>query len=387
MVRVRWDHPRSRGVYSGPCGAPLGAWGSSPLARGLRSGGGSPDPDARIIPARAGFTRPVHDQGPVPADHPRSRGVYATAPDGSRRGRGSSPLARGLLPTLPQRRPRRRIIPARAGFTGRKLASIAKGTDHPRSRGVYTCMLLFLSPVTGSSPLARGLLVAGARHHIPNRIIPARAGFTLPRSSSADPGWDHPRSRGVYRSNPSIPPQHNGSSPLARGLQEAGQARPLGGRIIPARAGFTASYSVRFAATSDHPRSRGVYGSLRALAAERGRIIPARAGFTAPGIVCIPRPRIIPARAGFTISSILPVVSEMDHPRSRGVYVFNAAYRHGVAGSSPLARGLRLQRRVQARSRRIIPARAGFTHRRFRVVGYRPGSSPLARGLLLPSPM
>ena len=72
-----------------------------------------------------------------------------------------------------------------------------------------------------------------------------------------------------------------------------------------------------------------------------------------------------------------------------------------VIGSSPLARGLRLQRRVQARSRRIIPARAGFTrrpavdrypgrdHPRSRGVypptptlwGRRRGSSPLARGL------
>ena len=90
-----------------------------------------------------------------------------------------------------------------------------------------------------------------------------------------------------------------------------------------------------------------------------------------------------------------------DHPRSRGVYVFNAAYRHGVAGSSPLARGLRLALQQHEIFVRIIPARAGFTivaenrgklskdHPRSRGVyasvlpwgmGWR-GSSPLARGL------
>ena len=33
--------------------------------------------------------------------------------------------------------------------------------------------------VVGSSPLARGLLIAAWRATIANRIIPARAGFTL----------------------------------------------------------------------------------------------------------------------------------------------------------------------------------------------------------------
>ena len=52
--------------------------------------------DARIIPARAGFT--VHRHGII------------------------------ILP---------RIIPARAGFTLRKTITMCMVRDHPRSRGVY----------------------------------------------------------------------------------------------------------------------------------------------------------------------------------------------------------------------------------------------------------
>ena len=51
--------------------------------------------------------------------------------------------------------------------------------------------------------------------------------------------WDHPRSRGVYRTFRCHPANACGSSPLARGLlpvMEDGAVR-LG--IIPARAGFT----------------------------------------------------------------------------------------------------------------------------------------------------
>ena len=70
-----------------------------------------------------------------------------------------------------------------------------------------------------------------------------------------------------------------------------------------------------------------------------------------------------------------------DHPRSRGVYSTVLGLRLRATGSSPLARGLRRQRRRHRRSGGIIPARAGFTG----MAGLRQrvarGSSPLARGL------
>ena len=50
------DHPRSRGVYLRAFVDDDGAWGSSPLARGLRRGAIVIGREDRIIPARAGFT-------------------------------------------------------------------------------------------------------------------------------------------------------------------------------------------------------------------------------------------------------------------------------------------------------------------------------------------
>ena len=55
--RCMRDHPRSRGVYTSGCIRCPARVGSSPLARGLRTGGRAPDTQAGIIPARAGFTR------------------------------------------------------------------------------------------------------------------------------------------------------------------------------------------------------------------------------------------------------------------------------------------------------------------------------------------
>jgi len=50
--------------------------------------------------------------------------------------------------------------------------------DHPRSRGVYGARRPMVGRRAGSSPLARGLLIGVRLLRLRRRIIPARAGFT-----------------------------------------------------------------------------------------------------------------------------------------------------------------------------------------------------------------
>mgnify|MGYP001023061449 CR=1 FL=1 len=132
---------------------------------------------------------------------------------------GSSPLARGLPRHHQLGHPNHGIIPARAGFTPRGAGARRPRTDHPRSRGVYSCWS------------CGAVCVAG--------IIPARAGFTRSRVICPDMTGDHPRSRGVYRHGDGRTPSRPGSSPLARGLRAWRGCRTWN--------------------TPDHPRSRGVY--------------------------------------------------------------------------------------------------------------------------------
>ena len=93
---------------------------------------------------------------------------------------------------------------------------------------------------TGSSPLARGLLINNSSRSGLVGIIPARAGFTALLTSRSTPTWDHPRSRGVYGTPLAPLIGTAGSSPLARGLLGAGPDTEGHAGIIPARAGFTA---------------------------------------------------------------------------------------------------------------------------------------------------
>ena len=274
--------------------------GSSPLARGLPDSLHVLGREPRIIPARAGSTISTRFVATLDQDHPRSRGVYLRYLGRGVAGRGSSPLARGLLRSEASECRLAGIIPARAGSTPQGRSSISDRRDHPRSRGVYSLASAVLSAASGSSPLARGLPALVLVDVVVEGIIPARAGSTLFVGPQNYLSWDHPRSRGVYGAKVNSEISGMGSSPLARGLR----------------------WLTRQAASEV---------------------------------------RIIPARAGSTIFFIRPEMMAGDHPRSRGVYHSEPNYGSLSMGSSPLARGLRRGVLLRFRRRRIIPARAGST--------------------------
>ena len=255
-------------------------WGSSPLARGLPASYGDVSLRHGIIPARAGFTWECACPVTGRPDHPRSRGVYDVSDMRGKIMWGSSPLARGLRSREPVGWRHPRIIPARAGFTPAIFRSCPRSTDHPRSRGVYppgpgpsgprrwdhprsrgVYWSTGAAPTRtrGSSPLARGLLVDRRRPWGSRRDHPRSRGVYRPLPTPGAPGRDHPRSRGVYNPLPGSEFMSAGSSPLARGLPAAHTVGGMAERIIPARAGFTTTADDAVALTGDHPRSRGVY--------------------------------------------------------------------------------------------------------------------------------
>ena len=233
------------------------------------------------------------------------------------------------------------IIPARAGFTGQEHGRPPRARDHPRSRGVYRVLRAVDPPNSGSSPLARGL----------RPVYPER-GPVCP---------DHPRSRGVYRNHHLAKPSVWGSSPLARGLRHAPSSRasdfagssPLARglprpvvesirfrRIIPARAGFTGGGRGVDPAGQDHPRSRGVYYVGAGVWAGVAGSSPLARGLRVLVLCFVRAFGIIPARAGFTLAAFYACADLADHPRSRGVYCVRSFRVFVFVGSSPLARGL-----------------------------------------------
>ena len=210
---------------------------SSPLARGASGSQGRRKPRRRLIPARAGTIRGLKSPGGRARAHPRSRGEQHQKAD----------VLRVCL----------RLIPTRVGNMTRHIRIRHLHEVHPRSRGEHTVRACKSAPTKGSSPLAQGISRLLGIGLWVVRLTPARAGnmpagvFLVLRPSA------HPRSRGEHPprvKNRALP---RGSSPLARGTCDRMLRDAAKGRLIPARAGNMLPARLLPRQLPAHPHSRG----------------------------------------------------------------------------------------------------------------------------------
>ena len=334
-------HPRSRGEHgSFPIITPT-LVGSSPLARGALALHDQPPAREGLIPARAGSTAWTLRWSAVAWAHPRSRGEHRGLGGGHGLTPGSSPLARGALPPMAGIERPDRLIPARAGSTRPCRQPGRRTRAHPRSRGEHRMSSDVATNVWGSSPLARGALGAGDAPERVARLIPARAGSTSDHPPECWAGWAHPRSRGEHQRASSVSTSARGSSPLARGARL--QRRELSAlrRLIPARAGSTSTSSRTPRSWWAHPRSRGEHPD-----GKPAKLTPAGSSPLARGALDHGAGEggglgLIPARAGSTRCGACRDRTRRAHPRSRGEHGLAGGADLGDGGSSPLARGAR----------------------------------------------
>ena len=292
------DHPRACGANDFLiAGANVGC-GSSPRVRGKPGSASRPVVTGRIIPARAGQTVALLSAANAPPDHPRACGANPPRMASANRGGGSSPRVRGKLHRFPLRSFRVRIIPARAGQTAHGRRQARGDTDHPRACGAnWNCSRKSANCV-GSSPRVRG----------------KRSPGTPPTPERAD----HPRACGANCRHHLAAGIQTGSSPRVRGKPWVARCGRAGKRIIPARAGQTASSSAMLNSFSDHPRAcRANLGEVECFHYASGSSPRVRGKLTPSSlvIVCL---RIIPARAGQTAIGECPAVARTDHPRACG---------------------------------------------------------------------
>ena len=210
---------------------------------------------------------------------------------------------------------------------------------HPRSRGENSHPSRHRRWKKGSSPLTRGKRTQKPTWSRRTRLIPAHAGKTPKTPHENTPETAHPRSRGEN----TIPSLTNlaltGSSPLTRGKRNAGRLATSARRLIPAHAGKTSGILSRRSTQRAHPRSRGENGGDVADAAGCGGSSPLTRG-KRPGLSrgTFPR-RLIPAHAGKTVRRYTAPSGRAAHPRSRGENRGVGIWLRGGRGSSPLTRG------------------------------------------------
>ena len=207
----------------------------------------------------------------------------------------------------------------------------------------------------------RGKRVRGHDQAGHGRIIPARAGQTVWACRSSIRRPDHPRACGANLPILSATAPNTGSSPRVRGKLPA---RPIpldARRIIPARAGQTSVMGPPRPPSTDHPRACGANRYEARITEDGDGSSPRVRGKQLPHGVAPLEGRIIPARAGQTHRRKGSRCGAPDHPRACGANTLKAAQAQLGTGSSPSVRGKLALPDRHPREGRIIPARAGQT--------------------------
>ena len=191
-VVTRPAHPRAGGENWKLHSVVSDCAGSSPRGRGKRCEGGREVGVGRLIPARAGKTQNENTNHQGASAHPRAGGENLRVSGLRGLLRGSSPRGRGKRTTLNADRPHIGLIPARAGKTTDTRSTRARPRAHPRAGGENAHNLQRMIRYMGSSPRGRGKLRQTERYSVPQRLIPARAGWAQPRAGGENEQIDRP---------------------------------------------------------------------------------------------------------------------------------------------------------------------------------------------------
>ena len=235
-------------------------------------------------------------------------------------------------------------------------------SGHPRACGEQIDHSVYYPSHYGSSPRVRGTGRQTDQLGGEYRVIPARAGNSSSVSSRTSPSTGHPRACGEQHACPMCKPSWSGSSPRVRGT---GQPMPSGhrrSRVIPARAGNSASGTPTTTSPSGHPRACGEQFVAAPTVTPLPGSSPRVRGTVGSGPQGPPRRRVIPARAGNREGPPSKRWRKAGHPRACGEQGFHPHSASSYSGSSPRVRGTAQLAGAAAKSRRVIPARAGNRH-------------------------
>ena len=149
-------HPRACGENNAVAFDWVSLAGSSPRVRGKPASRSHRYGPAGLIPARAGKTPCGKNVPRRCGAHPRACGENAGKRDCTCSEAGSSPRVRGKPPYRQRARIHSGLIPARAGKTLSRGASMQTGRAHPRACGENAQGRISRTAIEGSSPRVRG---------------------------------------------------------------------------------------------------------------------------------------------------------------------------------------------------------------------------------------
>ena len=217
------------------------------------------------------------------------------------------------------------------------------------------------NPIDGSSPRVRGKqCIKCYQSHI-HRLIPACAGKTCPSEITLLRNRAHPRVCGENRNHVLTAGIETGSSPRVRGKLRLLRPCPAWDGLIPACAGKTFTVRGHIVVNAAHPRVCGENRNDCGLAGLAVGSSPRVRGKLTAGSNASCHFGLIPACAGKTRGRARIVVELPAHPRVCGENRTMRATAENFKGSSPRVRGKQIGCAPALTTIRLIPACAGKT--------------------------
>ena len=231
---------------------------------------------------------------------------------------GSSPRARGTPFDFRHHAQDVRFIPAGAGNAGVANLNYVVHTVHPRGRGERPAIRMPTPAAVGSSPRARGTRAVRPDDDAFPRFIPAGAGNAICSPLRAWSTPVHPRGRGEREGVVGADRVHGGSSPRARGTQLRAEVEEVARRFIPAGAGNAGMLDPNWRASTVHPRGRGERCRCSCQNHPLAGSSPRARGTRLQVLPIRLFGRFIPAGAGNAPLACRALPSSPVHPRGRG---------------------------------------------------------------------
>ncbi len=185
-------------------------------------------------------------------------------------------------------------------------------------RGEHYADSTRLRLVQGSSPHARGALVAHLHALGDPGLIPACAGSTTSCRRPTNRRRAHPRVRGEHYTASYSLWAAKGSSPRARGAPHPDPSRVADVGLIPACAGNTPTVTLALCWRRAHPRVRGEHSRARAPFCWEEGSSPRARGAHGDRVRVRGPPGLIPACAGSTSSARTSRRRSRAHPACAG---------------------------------------------------------------------
>ncbi len=364
-----WAGPRRCAARCGPraCGAvpprkgvthTVEEW--SPRVRGCSLGWLLDDDDDGVVPARAGLFPTTGSRSGSPRGGPRACGAVPASPYSASATHPWSPRVRGCSPGYEGDPRRLAVVPARAGLFPEPIQPDRQRCSGPRACGAVPVSHAKWALFDWWSPRVRGCSRVHVQQPVGGLVVPARAGLFPGQRVLRGSGVRGPRACGAVPQNVQSAVVGSAWSPRVRGCSPIGLRVDQALVVVPARAGLFPTAPRRCQPPERGPRACGAVPGQAGAGELSGWWSPRVRGCSRYIARAREADGVVPARAGLFPRHRASDRRPLGGPRACGAVPLHMPTLVTRLSWSPRVRGCSHGPKHGGSTAQVVPARAGL---------------------------